>query len=90
MEAIRKGDNFSNIIGLGTLGLGVHDSIKTKRAAFKEREMNKELMIMQLESIRRTDPEEYRWYINQPYIKKQLENYDIPIDTELLKPKGIR
>lgn len=73
----KKGNVWSNILGLGTMGLAYHDAKKTKAEALLAQQDERNLLGMQLGYLKEFEPSAYSWYTSQPYIKERLKRFGI-------------
>lgn len=78
-KSAKRGDLISNIIGIGQLGLGVGEMYKNKQFNTNVRDIQKNRLLMQLSYMKENSPEQYSWYLSQPYIKNMLKEFNINI-----------
>jgi hypothetical protein len=79
-KSAKIGDWVSNIIGLGQFGLGYMDAQKTKHEAGESRKFAKNNLMMQLDYLKKHNPQQYKWFLSQPHIQTQLQQFNIAID----------
>lgn len=77
MQSARRGSNVALGLGLAQVGLGAWDAYKTREEAVATKVDNRNKLVMQLSYLKKTNPEMYSWYLNQPYIATKLKRYGV-------------